>query len=285
MCRLFGLLGSGSNPQEWLVRSDRSLLAQSHVSEEHAQRDGWGIAWRRPGEPLHLERGIGGAYAPEERERYLAAAAAARGTLVVAHLRHASNPMNLPRSRLIGVENSQPFAHGPLLFAHNGKIALPRETRPLLGALEAAVNGVNDSEVLFYLLAHHLDAGATPPIAYERSIADLRRVWEEQGRPSPEPYTGLNVLLSPGPEELWAFCHWIGEHGPSFFDPERPYYRMAYRVDAQLLLVGSEPFDRRPGWRSLDNGEFLRARLSHGLVAIDGGHIGLESPSTETAPP
>ncbi len=46
MCRLFGLLATQPESAEpWLVRSDRSLLAQSNHSPEEAQRDGWGIAW------------------------------------------------------------------------------------------------------------------------------------------------------------------------------------------------------------------------------------------------
>ena len=276
MCRLFGLLGGGPSVAErYLVASERSLLAQSNVSAETLQPDGWGIAWRSPGEPLHLEKGTGGAYDPAEAPRFRRAAAAARGSLVVGHLRQASNPMGLPHSRLIGVENSQPFALDRLLFAHNGAIPLPRETRPYLGTMEPKVQGVNDSEVLFLLLAHHLDGGADPPTAYGRAIHDLVAVWESKGRPTPEPYSGLNLLLSRHPEELWAFCHWRGEHGTGFFDPARAYYEMGYRADAQHLLVGSEPFDARTDWRPLRNGEYLEAHLAHGLLAIETGRLDL----------
>ena len=96
--------------------------------------------------------------------------------------------------------------------------------------------------------------------------------------PTPLPYTGLNVILTRGPEEMWAFCHWKGEHGTGFFDTNRPYYQMAYRANAQHALFGSEPFDGRPDWRSLANGEYAYAQLVHGLVAVETGTIPLAAP-------
>jgi len=279
MCRLLGLLGgSPGSAEEWLVRSPRSLLAQSNVTPDTAQKDGWGIAWSRPGAALHLERGVGGAYEPGEVDRFRAAAAAARGTVTLGHLRHASNPMNLPRGRLIGVENSQPFAEGAWVFAHNGMIPLPRETRPKLGDLEKRIHGVNDSEVFFVLLQRELAQHPNPPEAYGRAVAELLTVWEEQGRPTPEPYSGLNLVLSGRPDELWVLCHWRGEHGSGLLDAGRPYYQMTYRADAQHLLAGSEPFDTGPGWRSIGNGEWVHGRLEHGLVAVETGRIPLPPP-------
>jgi predicted glutamine amidotransferase len=279
MCRLFGLIGSSPTPAEaWLVASDRSLLSQSNASDETAQRDGWGIAWYSGLGAARVEKGTGGAFEPGERERFKEVASRATGAVVVGHLRHASNPMNLPRARLIGPENSQPFSTGRTIFAHNGLLPLPRETRPKLGEHEGMVRGVNDSEVLFLLLAHHLEHAASPVQAYADAVRDLETVWEERGRPTPLPYTGLNVILTRGPEEMWAFCHWKGEHGTGFFDTNRPYYQMAYRANAQHALFGSEPFDGRPDWRSLANGEYAYAQLVHGLVAVETGTIPLAAP-------
>jgi predicted glutamine amidotransferase len=265
------------------VASDRSLLAQAHASDETAQRDGWGIAWYSGPGAARVEKGTGGAFEPGERERFKEVAGRAAGPLVLGHLRHASNPMNLPKARLIGPENSQPFSLGRTVFIHNGSIPLPRETRSKLGPYEEKVRGVNDSEILFLLIARHLDETKDPVIAYARSVEDLTAVWAEHGRPTPLPYTGLNVIITRGPEELWAFCHWQGEHGSGFFDTARPYYQMAYRANAQYALFGSEPFDGRPDWRSLTNGEYAYAQLVHGLVAVETGRIPLESPSS--APP
>lgn len=290
MCRLFGLLGSEPMPADaWLVQTERSLLVQSHVSEELAQREGWGIAWYGATRTPRVEKGLGGAFEPTEVGRFRDIAAQARGPVVIAHLRRASNPMNLPRARLLGLENSQPFSFESNLFAHNGSIPFPGETRQYLGKFEEKVRGVNDSEVLFWLMIRHLEETQDPLQAYARAVRDLVSVWEGQARPSELPFSGLNVLFTRGPNELWAFCHWKGEHGSSFYDPARPYYQLAYRADAKHAVVGSEPFDARPDWRSLANGEFFHAQVVHGLVATRTGPIpspraGSVTPSASVGP-
>jgi predicted glutamine amidotransferase len=275
MCRLFGLLGNGVTPAEpWLVGTDRSLLLQADVSEVERQSDGWGIGWFTRLRDVRVERGVGGASSPGEVERFKETARAAHGPLTIGHLRKASNPMGLPKERLVGRENCQPFVHGSTIFAHNGMIPFPRETRSYLGDYESKVLGVNDSEVLFWLLVRHLDAAPDPLQAYSRTVADLVRVWTDKGSPAEGPYTGLNVVFSRGPNELWAFCHSLGEHGPGLLDRNRPYYQMAYFADAKQLIVGSEPFDTtRKDWRALSNGEYLFAQATHGLVAVKTGAI------------
>ena len=142
MCRLFGLLtNNDDSPEPWLVHSDRSLLAQSNVTPETAQKDGWGIGWLTDGGRARVERGIGAAYADGERELFTRAAKDADGPIVVGHLRHASNPLNLPPEQLIGLANCQPFDTHTTLFAHNGSIPFPNETRPFLGVYEPNIPG------------------------------------------------------------------------------------------------------------------------------------------------
>ena len=260
--------------EPWLISTDRSLLAQSNANPAMLQPDGWGIAWYPATRSPRIVRGVGGAYEPGERERFVGAARRARGPVVIGHLRHASNPMNLPQRRLIGPENSQPFGHASYLFAHNGSIPHPAETRPRLGKFEEHVQGVNDSEVLFYLLVRHLETLGDPLAAYARTVQDLVEVHRDHGRPGQLPYTGLNVLFSRGPNELWAFCHWQGEHGGGLADTHRPYYQMTYATDTKQLVVGSEPFDStRNDWRSLTNGSYLLAHVQAGLVATKTGPI------------
>ncbi|MCI4326316.1 MAG: class II glutamine amidotransferase [Thermoplasmata archaeon] len=282
MCRLFGLLGNGVTPAEpWLLDTDRSLLNQSNVTAEEAQNDGWGIGWFTERRTPRVEKGIGGASSPDEVDRFRAAARAAHGPLAIAHLRKASNPLRLPKERLIALENCQPFIHGSTMFAHNGMIPFPRETRAFLGEYESMVKGVNDSEVLFWLLIRHLESDSDPVQAFDGTVADLVRVWREKGSPSGGPYTGLNVLFSRGPNELWAFCQSLGEHGTGLLDRSRPYYQMTYLADAKQLVVGSEPFDgTRNDWRTLPNGHYLYAQSSHGLVAVKTGVL----PAPTSAP-
>jgi predicted glutamine amidotransferase len=271
MCRLFGMLAEERQTGEaWLVRSDRSLLAQSNADPAHVQKDGWGIGWYDEHGRVRVEKGIGGAYEDGERSMYLEAAARAESTLVFGHLRHASNPLKLPREQLIGPLNSQPFDTHTALFVHNGSIPFPIETRPFLGVHEAEVKGVNDSEVLFRLLLRHHQEIGDPFRSYVRAVEDLLRVWIGLGRPAEPPYSGLNVIFANGPEELWAFCLSTGKHGCSLIDTKRPYYEMVYHAEPHRLVVGSEPFDGTPGayWTPLPNGTALHARRVGARVEV-----------------
>jgi hypothetical protein len=284
MCRLFGLLADPVVPADgWLTTSEYSLLAQSNVPGRKAQKDGWGIGWYDSRSVLHVEKGIGGAFEPGEKERFTATARLAKGPLVFGHLRNASNPLNLPRERLIALENSQPFSYQNLLFIHNGSIPFPRETRPLLGEFESKVKGVNDSEVLFWLLVRHVTDGLDPLKAFAATIADLTAVWKENLRPQPGPYSGLNVIFSTGPTDLWAFCTWFGETGPCFFDANRPFFEMAYEASTKRVVVGSEPFDAQPKrWKTLGRNQYLHAEAGRGLVGLTVGEIPL--PQKAAAP-
>jgi predicted glutamine amidotransferase len=275
MCRLFGMIAAEPQTGEaWLVRSDRSLLAQSNASPETAQRDGWGIGWFEPNDRVRIEKGTAGAFEAAERPLFERAAADANGTVVIGHLRRASNPLQLPHDRLVGIENSQPFGTHTTLFAHNGMISFPNETRPYLGVHAPEVKGVNDSEVLFRLLLRHYEEVGDPFRAYVHAVDDLGRVWAEVGRPSVEPYSGLNVLFSNGPSDLWMFALSRGEHGPGLLDRSRPYYQMAYLAEPHRLIVGSEPFDGTPGlWKPLPSGHYLHARRRDRRIEVEGGEI------------
>ena len=284
MCRLFAQFAAREEAADhWLVRTDRSLLAQSNVSLDTAQKDGWGIGWFDAGGRARVEKGTGGAFA--EAARFEATARSARSPLVFGHLRHASNPLHLPPEKLIALENSQPFENHTMLFAHNGAIPFPVETRPFLGVHEGKVRGVNDSEVLFWLLVRNTEETGDPLAGYVHSVEDLVRIWQAMKRPPIPPFSGLNVLFSRHPKELWAFCLWTGDHGTGLLDSTRRYYEMTYRSDPHRLIVGSEPFDGEKGvWRSLASGSYLSARRADGHVELKVAALPLPS-ALEIGPP
>jgi len=286
MCRLFGMISvRDETAEEWLVRSDRSLLKQSHATPETAQKDGWGIGWFTDGGRAEVVKGVRGAFEEGERERFTATAHDTVARLVVGHLRHASNPLNLPPERLLGLENSQPFEDHTSLFAHNGAIPFPNETRPMLGLYEPRIRGVNDSEVLFWLLVRNIHEHDDPLEGYVRTVGDLYRVWEGMGRPEIPPFSGLNVIFSRGPDEMWAFCQWTGDHGEGLLDPSRRYYQMAYAELPHRVLVGSEPFDEERGtWHNLESGSYLRVRREDGHLRLTTGRTPIPA-SVEIRPP
>lgn len=286
MCRLFGILSvEPGSAEHWLVRSDRSLLAQSNGDPDHTQKDGWGIGWFTDGGRTRVEKGTGGAYEEGERELYLRAAAEANGTLILGHLRHASNPLNLPHEQLIAPENSQPFENHTTLFAHNGAIWFPADTRPFLGVYEPKVHGVNDSEVLFWLLYRNSMEIGDPLLGYVHTVEDLVRVWEARGKPAIPPFSALNLLFTRGPDELWAFCLWTGDHGHGLMDPTRRYFEMTFQAASHRVVVGSEPFDREPAvWKSLPSGMYLHALRGDHRVDVTVGKIPIPD-ALEIRPP
>lgn len=110
MCRLFGSRSRGpSTVVDSLLSEENALVLQSR---EH--RDGWGIGWWGPGDPMpRLERGRDAAFSDD---RFATWARNVSAPAVLAHLRLASvGPVHL--------DNVHPFRHGPWLFAHNGTIA------------------------------------------------------------------------------------------------------------------------------------------------------------------
>jgi predicted glutamine amidotransferase len=270
MCRLFGLLSPDDRPAKpWLLDSELSLLTQSNVDPKHPQGDGWGISWRK-GSKIVLTKGISGAHTPTERPNFIKAAEAAKGPMVIAHLRKASNPMKLPQEKLWSLENSQPFLEGKIIFAHNGAIPLPMETRERLGHYASSPKGVNDSEVYFYLLLRCLEDEKDPPRAYVMAMKELKEVWEKTGRPGEKPHSGLNIIFSTTPNELWAFCHYTGDYGVSLSGIARPYYEMCYREENGAAVVASEPMDRNESsWKPIASGRYLRATLKDGRVETE----------------
>ncbi|MGC2289992.1 MAG: class II glutamine amidotransferase [Thermoplasmata archaeon] len=280
MCRLLGVLSPEViSSRLWLLDAERSLFVQSNASPETAQKDGWGIGWFDEEGRIHLQKGTHGAFEPREKEHYRLIAGSARSQNLIGHLRHASNPMNLPREQLLSLVNSQPFEDGQTLFGHNGSIPLPMETRKKLGSLDAKVQGVNDSEVLYWLIQKHYRDSGDPLQAFVAARQDLVTVWEENGRPAGGPWSGLNVLFAPLQDELWAFCCYEGEHGHNLCDDGQPYYQMSYQESPTGLVVGSEPFDsHRENWNALPNGQFLRGRIHNGRVLVEKGPLPVLSP-------
>jgi predicted glutamine amidotransferase len=280
MCRLLGVLSPDEiSARPWLLDAERSLYSQSNVTSERAQRDGWGIGWFDSDGRIHVQKGIRGAFEPAEKEHFRLIAGTARSRNLIGHLRHASNPMNLPRERLLSLANSQPFEDGQTLFAHNGAIPLPMETRKLLGALDSRVQGVNDSEVLYWLMDKHFRDSGDVLEAYVHARHELVEVWERNGRPKGGPWSGLNTLFAPMPDELWAFCCYEGEYGHHLYDDGQPYFQMSFQETGRSLVVGSEPFDSHAeNWNALTNGEYLRARIYNGKVLVEKGRLPVLSP-------
>src|SRR4051812_36816793 len=100
MCRLFGTISpkpvSAGFP--WL-NAPHSLLIQSQIDKKRPQGDGWGTAWYENGQPRQIKF-------PEpvyqDLDRLKQAVAEVKSTVLLGHVRWASNPLKLAKSELIG---------------------------------------------------------------------------------------------------------------------------------------------------------------------------------------
>ena len=195
MCRLFGQHAHpGFDLSAPLCSAENALRFQSH---KHPH--GWGIGWYSGGHPV-IRRGILPAHADEA---FVHAAAAARSTVVLAHVRDAS-------VGAVTAENTHPFQHGVWLFAHNGTVARYKKVQSVRDAvlaeidpdLRSAVRGETDSERCFYVFLSRLRARAPLDGA---SLAQVRRALAETTEavvriadPHAESPTTLNLLVSDG---------------------------------------------------------------------------------------
>jgi hypothetical protein len=149
----------------------------------------------------------------------------------------------------------------------------PETTRQRLGRFRDRIQGVNDSEVLFWLIAPIWIDRTTPRRPSEVRSPDLWDDWRSEGAGAPGPYSGLNVGLSHGTDDLWAFCLSRGDHGTGFFAVDSRYYDLVYRADSDRVLVASEPTDLEEGWKPVGNGRYTHADRTASGIQVESGAI------------
>jgi predicted glutamine amidotransferase len=275
MCRLFGAISTRPvDVQDNLLYAPHSLFKQSNVDKKRKQGDGWGIGWFESGEPRIFKR-------PQalyrDKGRVTQAGRRAGGNVAVGHVRWASNPLKLPHGRLIGLVHTQPFQHGPWIFAHNGTLYLPREVKAQLGPWARWIRGNNDSEVLFYWLLKTVASASLSPRRWARrvraSLKTLNRIGKRHRASYPLykfPYHGLNWVLTNG-KMLAAFCFVDPrgfDKGKALGNRKQPYYQLQVKETPNSLTVASEPLDRSSHWHPMRHGQLLLAVPKAGRLII-----------------
>lgn len=270
MCRITAIISAEPrNGAGLLFGGPKALIEQAGAVEGRRQDDGWGVGVFAGGKPL-----VKKSPRPARLERAAFEKAAAAGSRVtLAHLRAASNPSRLPPSRILRMENTQPFSAGGFLFAHNGTLFIKDEIRSLLGAYAGRVKGINDSEVLFWQVMKMLDAYGSPEKAMEMALDEIRTVWHccRKDHPGTEaPYRGLNMFLA-SRDSLTVLCHapvWKSrrDHG-ALMTPGWQYGRIAWRAERGAAVFSSEPADGGR-WRKMNDPEIASARLRGGKLEL-----------------
>jgi len=242
------------DPLKYLVDDECSLLVQARKGD---QSDGWGIGYYE-GRKLKVFKSPNSVYKEEELFKKLVAQISS--SLIIAHVRKASNPRGLPKHMLIGIENSQPFFYKSYLFAHNGAIYIPDEVIETLGDYKSLVKGVNDSEVYFAYLIKELEARGDFIKAVEAVEKGLWSILKNSEKRRPRPYSSLNTIFSDG-DRLYALTLYLeGKSARSICYRDSEYFRLAYYYNDDILVVSSERTNDDE-WKLMDNGELLVAEL------------------------
>lgn len=223
--------------QFWLLGAVNSVLDQSY-----RHPDGTGLAHYVGCKPVVEKQPI----AAHEDWEFAAEARSAHSHLFVAHVRHATRGVPRP-------ENTQPFSHGSLVFAHNGTIDgledLPASSGLLLGD--------TDSERYFALLRHHIGKA-------QNALTGIRDAveWIIENCT----YTSLNFLLADGnslyalrlPEKEGLYFRRL-EANEDLCGFSSHGTRAESRHHSEAVLFASEEIDTARSWRELEPGTLVVA--------------------------
>jgi predicted glutamine amidotransferase len=277
MCRLFGQIAlKEKNATDFLVDEKFSLLAQSYCDRKRLQEDGWGIAsWSREDREWRISKSEKPIFS--QKNKFKKNIQKNKSQIIIAHIRNASNPKKLQKNELIGLENTQPFYFRNLIFAHNGTLNIPDEIAERLGVYKRKINGVNDSEVLFWLfvkLWRQWRFIKNPEKHWKKVFCHLfeklRSTWKSIPKKKfKAAYCGLNCIVSDG-KSLAALCYYDAAEGKSLCGQGRPYFEMCYNVLLEKIAIASEPMDESKRWKPIPNRHILviRPDCSSSLVHL-----------------
>ena len=237
MCRFLAYLGPDVSLESLLLAPPWSLLRQSYeprfMKRGRVNADGFGAGWYDFGvreEPALYRRAT-----PIWSDRTFASIAGlAHSGAILAAVRNATAPSATEES------NTAPYVSGRWLFAHNGEVAgfASGGRRMLLAGVSdrraAEIAGSTDSEVLFAMVLDRIDAGEAPAIALSGVVGAV--MGSTGGR--------LNMVLTDGHSIAATAC------GDSLYVHE----------EAPGVVVASEPYDDRAGWREVPDGSVIEAR-------------------------
>lgn len=264
MCRLFAQVApQNASARPFLADTEVSLLRQADGDPDNLQKDGWGVAWFGPdGAPRVVKSGRP---AFEESARFTHAAAEARSTVVLGHIRAASKGIAVDERR------AQPFSDEGWVFMHNGTLFIRREVAEALGPRRARLKTDSDSEVYFQQFLKFIAEGKDASAAFEACVAENWKLWEGCRDLYPElpgPYSSLNAIASEG-NGIHALCHaahrGLAEHG--VFHPDQPWSVMSWAFREGRFLLASEGVDGGD-WTRLTPPETISAVPSAGGVDV-----------------
>jgi glutamine amidotransferase len=236
MCRHLAYLGPQATLRSVLTDPPYGLLRQAWAPRQQkhgtVNADGFGVGWYADGDPrpARYRRAL-----PMWGDASLADLARVTSTrALLAAVRSATD------GTAQGESAAAPYAAGPWLFSHNGRLdGWPGATGGLAATLPAvdllALEARTDSALAWALVHQRLRAGESPADALAGTVDDLDAAGVT-GR--------FNFLLTDG-RTIAATA--AGD-------------TLCYRCLPGQVVVASEPFDDEPGWVAVADRSVLTAR-------------------------
>ena len=273
MCRLYAQVSTKpESARDLLVDSEFSLLRQADGDPANPQKDGWGLAWfGADGRPRVVKSGGSAAV---ERAEFARAADGAVSTVVVGHLRAASNP-NINR------DYAHPFEDEGWVFIHNGTLTIAKEVAEALGPRKARLKTDSDSEIYFQQFMKHVVASGDPSRAFEACVNENWKLWETCRSRYPDastPYTSLNAIASDG-RGIHALCHASrrGLADCGVFHCDQAWSVMSFTTRGGRFVLSSEGEDGGD-WTRLAPPETISAVPAGSRVDVRRRALNLASP-------
>ena len=259
MCRMIGYISVDKiSPIKYLYDSECSLYVQAVKGK---QKDGWGLGYYIDN-TLKVIKDPHTVY--KKKDNFLKIINSVKSDLLIAHVRNASNPRNLPHEKLISYENTQPFFYKNYVFVHNGTVRVV-EIENKLGKYKGLVKGVNDSELYFYLFIKYLEEEKSVPEALKQTEKTMWDTFKEIDREIKNPFSSLNMIFSDG-EKLYAFNRYQELYDKkSICYGDAPIFRMTYLYNGNILVVASERTNDDK-WKLMDNNELLIAERKNNKI-------------------
>jgi predicted glutamine amidotransferase len=272
MCRLFAQVSTKPRTaKDFLVDSDTSLLHQADGDSTNPQKDGWGVAWFDPSGRPRLRKS--GGSAAVEGEQFTRAALEADSSIVLGHLRAASNPHR-------DASHAHPFEDEGWVFIHNGTLTIAGEVAEALGSRKARLRTKSDSEVYFQQFLKHVSSTKDPSLAFEECIRENWRLWEScraSYSDATTPYTSLNAIASNG-RGVHALCHASrrGTADCGVFHRDQAWSVMSFSVRDGRVALASEGVDGGD-WTRLNPPETFSAVAKDDRVEVRRRSLSLTS--------
>ena len=238
MCRLAAYLGPEILLGQFLLKPPHSLYRQAwqpkEMQEATLNADGFGFGWySRHKQPVYYTDTM-----PIWSDANLTGLSVSlRSCLWLANVRSATPGQQVSRS------NTQPFANGNLLFAHNGYIEhfnpqiRIRFHEILRADVQAGIQGHTDSEYIFALLRQQLTESADLLAGFRNLMLMLSNILHGTK-------ALLNVIVSDG-AVLYVMRHALAGSCPSL------YYSVNESDFPEAVLIASEPLTNSESWQEV----------------------------------